>query len=347
MATSLRFVTLDVFTTKRFEGNPLAVVFLEDPRQINQAQKQLIAREFNYSETIFVHPPSAGHHQHNHQQDQQQDQHLRKIDIFTVDQELPFAGHPTIGVTYWFLRLSTKYYAGSTIAPSLPLPLPSGLLTKAGEIPISLVADESEKVAACIPHDVRIHAARMPVKELLRLHAELEPYLDTAAAGPNGDGFPVVSIVKGMTAVHVRLPSLEALGKITTPRGGYLIPATTRARGGYLDEGWDGSGHVAVYFRVHDVWDEKLGREVIRSRMVLGTLEDPATGSACSGMCAYLSLVEGKSAAYRVVQGVEMGRRSEIGVRVEVKEGGEEIEGVELLGSAVKVAEGEISVGDE
>ncbi|EAS29883.3 PhzF family phenazine biosynthesis protein [Coccidioides immitis RS] len=322
MAKSLHYVTLDVFTTKRFEGNPLAVVFLEHPQQISQEQKQLIAREFNYSETIFVHPPIPG-------------QQSRKIDIFTLDRELPFAGHPTIGATYWFLR-SQGY--GTTEQS------PSSLLTKAGEIPISLSTEDSNKVAALIPHNVRIHAARMSLAELLRLHPELEPYLDASA---HAEGFPVVSIVKGMSAVHVRLPSLEALGKITTPTGGYLIPAANPAGGGYLDEGWDVLGHVAIYFRVHDVWDEKLQKNVIRSRMLAGTLEDPATGSACSGMCSYLSLTEGKSATYQVVQGQEMGQRSEIAVRVELKDGMKEIQSVQLQGNAVKVAEGELFVGDE
>ncbi|KAI1938913.1 hypothetical protein LOZ66_002988 [Ophidiomyces ophidiicola] len=321
MATALHYVTLDVFTTKRFEGNALAVVFLEAPEQITQEQKQLVSREFNYSETIFVHPPVTG-------------QRTRKIDIFTLDRELPFAGHPTIGATYWFLR--SKGY-GTTEVP------PSTLITKAGEIPIS-PGPENQIVGASIPHNVRIHAARMSLAELLRLHPELEPYLD---ATTNADGFPVVSIVKGMSAVHVCVPNLEALGKITTPTGGYEIPAATPPAGGYLDDGWDVPGHVAIYFRVHNIWDEKLQKTVIRSRMFAGTLEDSATGSACSGMCSYLSLMEGKSATYQVVQGVEMGGRSEIGVCVELEGTGDKVLSVQLQGTAVKVAEGDILVSNE
>lgn len=78
----LRFHTLDVFTEQRFGGNPLAVVF--DGEQLTAEQMQIIAREFNLSETVFVLKPTlAGA--------------LRRVRIFTPGRELPFAGHPTVG----------------------------------------------------------------------------------------------------------------------------------------------------------------------------------------------------------------------------------------------------------
>ena len=318
MARSLRFATLDVFATRRFRGNPLAVVFLPEDEPLSQEQKQLIAREFNYSETIFVHPTDS------------QQPNFRKIDIFTTAQELPFAGHPTIGATSWFLQQSPN--EGQK---------PTTITTKAGDIPISISSEDPTKVSALIPHDVRIHSSRMPLAELLKLHPSLEQYLDAAVYA---DGFPVVSIVRGMTAAHVRLPSLEALNAVTTATGGHEIPATTPVAGGYLDPGWDVPGHVSVYFHVRDVWDEELQTKVIRSRMVAGILEDPATGSAASGLAAYLSLTNGerKGGAYTIVQGVEMGQRSEIGVQVTVEETETGIRDIKLQGNAVKVSEGHI-----
>lgn len=77
-----RFVTLDVFTDKRFAGNPLAVVL--EAEGLETAQMQAIAREFNLSETVFVLPPADTSHR-------------AKIRIFTPVSELPFAGHPTVG----------------------------------------------------------------------------------------------------------------------------------------------------------------------------------------------------------------------------------------------------------
>ncbi len=77
-----RFATLDVFTTERLAGNPLAVVL--DAEGLDGAAMQAIAREFNLSETVFVLPPS-------------EPRHRARLRIFTPARELPFAGHPTVG----------------------------------------------------------------------------------------------------------------------------------------------------------------------------------------------------------------------------------------------------------
>lgn len=83
----LNYFTLDVFTEKRFGGNPLAVVL--NATSLTTGQMQSIAREFNYSETTFVLPPHDSSHD-------------AQVRIFTPDQELGFAGHPNIG-TAWVL----------------------------------------------------------------------------------------------------------------------------------------------------------------------------------------------------------------------------------------------------
>ncbi|DAA72511.1 TPA_exp: Uncharacterized protein A8136_6440 [Trichophyton benhamiae CBS 112371] len=187
----------------------------------------------------------------------------------------------------------------------------------------------------------------MALSELLRLHPSLGSSLDAQAYQA---GFPVVSVVKGMTAVHVHLPSLEVLAQVTTATES--IPAKGVAAGGYLDEGWDVEGHVSVYFYVRDVWDEELQKKVIRSRMMAGNLEDAATGSAASGLASYLTLTDPEILAkgkgtYTIIQGVEMGKRSEIGLQVTLKDSKKEIETVYLRGSAVKVAEGTIMTCSE
>jgi trans-2,3-dihydro-3-hydroxyanthranilate isomerase len=79
---SLNYCTYDVFTDQPFGGNPLAIVF--DADSLSVAQMQVIAREFNFSETVFFQTPK----------DTAQTMRLR---IFTPTRELPFAGHPTIG----------------------------------------------------------------------------------------------------------------------------------------------------------------------------------------------------------------------------------------------------------
>ena len=79
VSTSLKFVTLDVFTSTRFEGNPLALVHVPNDSPITQAQKQTIAREFNFSESVFLYEDTGS-------------LEGRRYDIFTPTQELPFAG---------------------------------------------------------------------------------------------------------------------------------------------------------------------------------------------------------------------------------------------------------------
>src|SRR5215831_14132320 len=81
-----RYFTLDVFTTSRFEGNPLAV--FTDGDGLSDDQMQIIAREMNYPETVFVQKPTD-------------DRALARLRIFTTQQELKLAGHPVIGT--WFL----------------------------------------------------------------------------------------------------------------------------------------------------------------------------------------------------------------------------------------------------
>ena len=84
---SLDFVTLDVFTDQRFGGNQLAVI--PDGRGLDSDLMQKIAREFNFSETIFILPAEDA-------------AYAAQIRIFTPVNELPFAGHPLVGAG-WFL----------------------------------------------------------------------------------------------------------------------------------------------------------------------------------------------------------------------------------------------------
>src|SRR3981081_2297306 len=82
-----RYITADVFADRAFGGNPLAVVL--DAGGLSTAQMQAIASEFNYAETTFVLPPRDAAH----------DDQVR---IFTVNHELPFAGHPNGGTASVF-----------------------------------------------------------------------------------------------------------------------------------------------------------------------------------------------------------------------------------------------------
>jgi predicted PhzF superfamily epimerase YddE/YHI9 len=312
---TLQYVVVDVFTSQRYLGNPLAIVFLSET-PISQKRKQLIAREFNLMETVFIHPGD-------------ETSSSRTVDIFTTDEELPFAGHPTVGTTSWLLELSPNQNDRKV----------TSLITKAGEFSVAR-RPSGPGVAARISHNVHIHAARLQLSELLRLYPSLGPYLKVTSS------FPVFSIVKGMSQVFVELPTIEALGALEGALGGEILPCTPVSQGGYLDDGWD-NGLIIIYFYVAE-WEDTTGEKVIRSRMFLRNSEDPATGSAACGLASYLALTTtgASTSEYHIVQGVEMGRRSDIKVTVstEADGGTKRINSVELSGTSVQFSSGELII---
>lgn len=93
----LNFVTVDVFTDKQYQGNPLAIVRIPHGVNVTQEQKQKIAREFNLSETTFLHENGA---------DTKGDHWT--VDIFMTSKELPFAGHPTVGTACYVLSRTAE-----------------------------------------------------------------------------------------------------------------------------------------------------------------------------------------------------------------------------------------------
>lgn len=293
----LRYAVLDVFTTTRFAGNQLAVVHLESDAALalTQAQKQTIGTEFNLSETIFVHPTNSSNE--------------TTVDIFTTTRELPFAGHPTVGVA-WYLGTSTT------------------LLTRAGRIPTTIVTP-SGAARLQIPVDYKAH------KPGHALAATVARDLQPALNHPQdlvipADALPVVSIVKGMNFLVLELTSEDALARVG--------PFTPRIRfpPEYLGA-WDGFASLYAFWIV----DEANGE--VRSRMFDGTKEDPATGSAASALGSYLTLRKGvKTATWNITQGVEMGRRSQI--QVSVVTDGDKVESVSLQGHAIKVMEGTLEM---
>lgn len=90
----ISYETVDVFTERRFGGNPLAVI--ADAGGLSSIEMQSIANEFNYSETTFVEPPSDP-------------RNTARVRIFTPSNELPFAGHPNVGTAFVLGRMGTLF----------------------------------------------------------------------------------------------------------------------------------------------------------------------------------------------------------------------------------------------
>ena len=240
----LDFVTFDVFTQTPFKGNPLAIVKVPVGFSISKSQKQSIAREFNFSETVFLH---QGEHAASGE---------RKIDIFTTTEELPFAGHPTIGT---ICSIATN--AGPDAVEKLTL------LTKAG--PIRSKYDHgSSSAMASIPHNVHIHhdyLVRSRVEDLFP-SGENKPDDDLLDLWPfDSSGvsltFPVVSVVKGMTFILIGFP--HGGGQLQKLQVGRQL---TYAKSLSLDEEWLPS-FIAPYF--YEILSEQEDKTLsIRARMI-------------------------------------------------------------------------------
>lgn len=315
---SLPYSILDVFTSTPFLGNPLAVVTIPPNTPLSPSQKQLIAKEFNLSETVFVHDI----------EDTTQASE-RHFDIFTPRAELPFAGHPTIGTAVHLYSQNVRT-----------------LIAKAGRIDIEKTA--SGALRAAIPFDVRLHERRLP------LPSPSSPTSDSTSddilqreIASSETNAPLFSIVNGMTFALIELPSLEHLSAV---RVGFAPELPVEL----LDEGWRGGWSTRRYYYV--VLDSELEGEEkatyrLRTRMVKTTpaMEDPATGSAACALGSYLSLYKAsaRAVAFEIMQGVEMGRESRILIDTQVGQddaSARKLQTVHLGGTAVQVASGTIAV---
>ncbi|KAH9888145.1 hypothetical protein F4778DRAFT_408230 [Xylariomycetidae sp. FL2044] len=353
----LEFTTLDVFTDKRLEGNPLAVVRVPAslrPR-LGQATKQRIAKEFNLSETVFLH---EGDHDDDASASTPK---ARTIDIFTTDREVVFAGHPTIGTAV--LCRNHLPHLGTV----------DTLLTKAGPIALSSYTSSSSSssssttnavvaasagrrqgIRARIPHDTRLHARTLAQAQALALEdrpEEEEEEVERPGLSPVPEiraaelSAPVFSVVNGMTFVLVRLATLDLLARCEARALDFDEAGLT---GKLLDEEWRDSLVCRYYYvdtgvvvRGDDCGEDEededgKGKETrtrtrtFRTRMLELGAEDPATGSAASALAAYLSVVG-------------EGRRSVIGVETTVDAEGR-LQDVWLAGEAVVVMKGTLSV---
>jgi PhzF family phenazine biosynthesis protein len=172
MSITCDYVTFDVFTQTAYLGNPLAIVHLplENDSHLSQIQKQKIAAEFNYSETVFLHAETSPG--------------CRKVDIFTRFQEIPFAGHPVIGTAH-YLRQYTAAKEKQNVNKIR-------MIIKAGVVDVEF--DSTGLAIAEVPHNLRIHKESVRIERILSQHPELVSLKSSLQ-----DHCSVVSSVKGMT----------------------------------------------------------------------------------------------------------------------------------------------------
>ena len=296
---------MDVFTAELFGGNPLAIV--ENADGLTTLQMQTIAREFNLSETIFIQTPDDP-------------AHSAKVRIFFPTDEIPFAGHPTIGCA---IHLAMKQFAGKNdFETAITLEEVAGL------VPVSVRqvggAISAQFTAPVVP---RPHKGNAPSAEL----AAAALGLDKADIGFGGHS-PGVHI-GGPAFLYIPVASLDVLGHAGPREPGWSeMLAMANVDSAYLyTPGNDATDYQARMFSP-----------------TAGIPEDPATGSATAILAAQLlgcgALGEGTS-RLSLLQGVEMGRRSELGLEIDVV--GKAISAVRVSGSAVAIGSGTIRIPAE
>lgn len=301
----LQFHTLDVFTDRRFGGNPLAVVHEAD--SLTAAQMQQIARELNLSETVFVLKPDNP-------------AHSAKIRIFTPERELPFAGHPTIGAAILLAEQRVPLMNGEQDAIIvLEQPIGTvrvGVRMRAGAAPFAeFDAPKLLEIAGTLPSRERI--------------------ADALGLIPREIGFEnhsAMQFTAGNTFAFVPISSLEAIGKARINGVHWqAVFANGQVDGVYLYTRWcmrKGSAFHARMFAPQ-----------------LGVPEDAATGAAAvcfAGVVSEFDELPNGTHTRVIEQGYEMGRPSSVVLTLIVESG--VLDTVRIGGNAVRVTEGSLHI---
>jgi trans-2,3-dihydro-3-hydroxyanthranilate isomerase len=302
MSRSYQFVQLDVFTRTPLTGNPLAV--FSDANGLTDQQMQALAREMNLSETTFILP----------REPEVEAQEGKRVRIFTVEEELPFAGHPTLG-TALFLH-STADSGADEIVLDLDV----------GKIGVRFSADSnsrSDRVAGDVFGEMRQRDPEFgPILPRDQIASVLRGGADEIASE-----WPSQIVSTGLPFAIVPICDAKTLAT--------LKPDLVRA-GALLE----GTGARFCYF----ISPEREDWREVRARMFFYGGEDPATGSAAG--CAVSWVVRhglAKSDQKILIrQGVEARRPSEIFVRA--TRDGEKVTNVRVGGYAVGVLRGTVTL---
>jgi trans-2,3-dihydro-3-hydroxyanthranilate isomerase len=285
---------VDVFTGLALTGNSLAV-FL-DGRGLGTDQMQALAREMNLSETTFILPGEGA---------AEKNRGVR-VRIFTVHEELPFAGHPTLG-TAFVLR-------GESGAPEVRLDL------NVGTVPVRFTEDAAQPVFGEMTQKDPEFGAIHDVEAVARLTGLSAADFDSSA--------PIQTVSTGVPFTIVPLRSLKTLQKLRLDLDGSVD---------YLAS----SGGKFFYFVCRETVDRKAR---LHARMIFYNGDDPATGSA-AGCCAAWMVAHGVATSDEQVlieQGLEVHRPSRIFVRAEKRDN--HVVNVRVGGNCVEVLRGEVTL---
>ena len=291
-----RYKVFDVFTERALAGNPLAVVL--DSEGLDTDAMQAIAREFNLSETVFVSPADSA-------------AHTAKIRIFTPAQELPFAGHPTVGTA---VCLARERHTGS------------------GPHDAVVVIEEKVGAVRCgVKLDGAAGFAEFDCPKLPEV---------AGAAGPKEFAAAALGIAPAEIGFENHVPSVWSAGVLYqfVPVRNMAVLAKAAAHPNAWGPAF-GRDAAFLYTRETEGHDHSF-----RARMFApeaGIIEDPATGSAVAAFAGVVkefdALPDGDHAAI-IEQGFEMRRPSLL--RLEMTIEGGRLGAVRIGGHAVEVMDG-------
>jgi trans-2,3-dihydro-3-hydroxyanthranilate isomerase len=296
MARELRrfpLLQLDVFTLRPLEGNSLAV--FPDGRGLSDDEMQALAREMNLSETTFILPRESS---------VERERGVR-VRIFTVQEELPFAGHPTLGTAFQ-LR-------GSTGAHEVALEL------NVGKVPVRFEEPAGQpafgEMTQIDPKFGERHDREAVVRASGLRDGDIDPSL------------PIQTISTGVPFTVVPLRGLDIIRD---------LHVDLKSSGEYLER----SGGKFFYFVTRETEDPEAR---LHARMMFYNGEDPATGSAAGCAAAWMVAYGVAQPEERVLieQGLEMKRPSRIFVRASRRDN--RVVNVRVGGNVVEVLRGEIS----
>jgi trans-2,3-dihydro-3-hydroxyanthranilate isomerase len=295
------FVQLDVFTQTPFAGNPLAI--FTDARGLNDGEMQALAREMNLSETTFILPRDTA----------TEAREGKKVRIFTVEQELPFAGHPTLGTALHLHSLDQT-------SPQITLDL------KAGKIPVRFTANSENAGRNRVDGQVFGEMRQRDPEFGTTLSREVV----ARVIGIDGDEipseWPIQLVSTGLTFTIVPFRNQQTLSdlKFTYAQAAEFLKNT---------------GANFFYFLCPE---RREGRLEARARMFFYGGEDPATGSAAGCAASWMVQHEVANSDEQVLirQGIECRRPSEMYVRA--TRDGERVTNVLVGGYAVEILRGTV-----
>lgn len=297
-----RYHTLDVFTDVAFGGNQLAV--FPDATEIPENNLQRIANELNLSETTFVYPSEHPNCDY-------------KVRIFTPGQELPMAGHPTLGTAFVLANLQDL---SNTNEMTLTLeegvgPIKVDLEIENGSIGLITMQQPNPKISP--PFEDRHSIAKL-------LSLNEEGLVDGLPVQVLDCGIPYMIIpvrdLKSVESIKFRLDIYDDLYKK------YQIPFSL-------------AYSLETVHAQNDVHCRMFAPEA-------GVLEDPATGSAHGPLGSYLAthkILGSGNIQFTSEQGYELGRHSELKVEILMNE--DEIARVLVGGKCVPIGQGELKLG--